>query len=484
MSDINDKKNTPPHTIAEKDRVPIKEKIAYGCGGVASGIQETADNKLMNPVFVLGAGISPTMMSLCGLIYRLWDALLDAYMGVLSDNTRTRWGRRRPYIFVGAFLMGISMPIVFLFNPEWDIKWITVWMVGAFLFIYFAQTVFNIPYQAMLLESSQDTNERTNMAAWRSYFGQIVMLFMAWSWYIAQMDFFQIEGAKIPTLNGALWVVSVFAIVVVLLGLMPAVFMKERFYSKIQKQEQLGVWQNFKLTFKNRPFRALISYVLLFLVGFNLQWGLVFYVRYYYVCGGDEKLAAWLSGWESTLQIGMGILGIFFFRWFAQRKGKILAMKLVVICVSTAGVSTYFLYNPAIPYLSIVPGLLFSPVVSGMWVLIPSMTGDIVDDDELQNSERREGAFASVFSWVVKLALSLATAISGPLIEVAGYTAEMRHDLPEDVIWNMRMMLVFIPAGVIFCAFFCLTRYTLTTEVIWENRRKLEARRGDLAAEA
>lgn len=468
------------HVIDKADRVPLKEKIAFGAGGVARGIQETADNMLMNPVFVLGVGIDPRVMSLCSVIYRIFDGITDPIMGVISDNTRSRWGRRKPFIVLGTLLMAISMPLVFSFNQSWSVQQVTAWMVGAFLFIYFAQTIFNIPYQSMLLESSPDSHERTNMAAFSAYFGFFVSLVMGWSWFLAQK--FQVDTDPIPIVTGGFRVIAGFSVLVLILGFLPAIFMKERYYATASHQKKLGIIQNFKLTFKSRPFLILISFVLIFFIGFNLKWGLVFFVRYYYVCGGDQVLASKLSGMESSIQAFSAIAGIAFFTWLSHRIGKLLTLRLTAFVLFAVGVGMYWLYTPRFPYLSILPGVFFGPAMSALWVMIPSMTGDIVDDDELRNGERREGAFASIFSWITKMSLTAASGLSGFVVAWSGYTPEIRDNLPPEIIDRMRILLVALPSAIVLLALVILMFYPITEDLIKENRQKLEAKRGQVKA--
>ena len=481
MSETPAKTPRKRHVVAPEDRVPLKEKAAFGAGGVARGIQETADNMLMNPVFVLGVGIDPRVMSTCGVIYRIFDGITDPFMGVISDNTRSKWGRRKPYIVLGTLLMALSMPLVFSFGQTWSTTAITAWMIGAFLFIYFGQTIFNIPYQAMLLESSPDSHERTNMAAFSAYFGFFVSLIMGWSWFLAQK--FQVETDPIPIVGGAFWVIGGFSILVLLLGFLPAIFLKERYYAKVANQKRLGVIENFRLTFKSKPFLVLITFVLTFFIGFNVKWGLVFFVRYYYVCEGDDALAAKLSGMESSLQAISSICGIAFFTWLSHRIGKLWTLRATAFCLFIVGVAVYWLYNPNYPYLSILPGIFYGPAMSALWVMIPSMTGDIVDDDELRTGERREGAFASIFSWITKVSLSVAGGLSGFVVAWAGFRPELRDNLPAEVIDTMRWMLVAVPSSVVFIALVVIFFYPITERVIDENRLKLEARRGKVETE-
>lgn len=465
--------------VSERDRVPTKEKAAYGAGGIANGIQETADNGLLNPVFVVTMGISPTVMSLCGLFYRAWDAITDLLMGYISDNTRTRWGRRRPYIFGGAILMAMVMPFIFMFDPGWSLSTIILWMIGFQLILTLTNTIYNIPYQSLLIEITSDSNERTSVAAWRAYFGISTQFMVAWVWWLTQRPIFH-RNDDVDILYGAQWVISGFAILVLILGIMPAIFTRERFYKNAVSQAKVSLKSSIKNTFTNKPFLYLIAFVVLFTIGMNANNGLAFYTQLYYVSGGDQGLASSVKGWEGTLRIFTTLAGIPLFHWISKRKSKRYALTLAVMITFLSSISTLVFYTPNYPYLSIVPVLFLAATISAIWVLIPSMVGDIVDDDELNNGERREGSFASVFSWVLKMAFTLAAALSGPLVELAGFRTAIRHDLPDDVLWNMRMLLVFIPAILIGSSFFFLSRYPITNERIRGTREKLEGRRGSV----
>jgi GPH family glycoside/pentoside/hexuronide:cation symporter len=463
-----------PRETSPENRIPLKDKVAYGVGGVARGLQSSMDNMLITPVFVLGVGISPTVKSMCDILYRVFDAFTDAFTGILSDNARTRWGRRRPFIFIGAILMAISMPILFMFNPEWSIGWVVFWMVMATLFIYLAQTIFDVPFQAFVLESSEDTRERTRLIAFTAYFGLLVQMGIAWSWKIAQG--FQDDTAKIPILDGALTMITFTAVLVLVMGIVPALFLREKFYRRVQKQERLGVWTNIRMTFKNRHFAVIITFLFLLLLGLNMKWTLLFFVRYYHVCEGDAELAAEITGWGGSIQVVATFCGIWAFKWLSERIGKLATLKIIIGIVFTISLSLGFFYTPVYPYLSIAPFLIMGPAQGAMWVMVPAILGDIVDADELEHGERREGAFTSLQSWVIKAGLTIATGISGPLTTLAGYRPELRDNLPREVIDNMLILVVAGPSLFVGLAFFFLFRFKLTEKQVAENRRLLDER--------
>jgi GPH family glycoside/pentoside/hexuronide:cation symporter len=418
--------------IAKADKVPLRKKIAYGAGGLAAGIQDRFDNGVMNPVFVIGVGFSPVVMSTAGAFYRLYDAFTDVMMGWISDNTRTRWGRRRPYVFAGAFLMAFAMPWLFQFNPAWSLLTIGIWMVLFTLAIQTTQTIYNVPYQSLLIESTPDTNERTNVSAWRAYVGIFVGMAVSWTWWLAQRPAFHIDGEP-NVLNGIKWLVIIAAVPVVIFGILPAIFMEERFYKEAKDQAKIKFLSSIRYAFSNRPFLLLIAFIFVFVGGTGMHWGLVFYVKLFYVCGGDQELASQIAGWQGTVQAVVSVLGIPVAQRLAMRIGKMKTIVVAMGCFFLASGSTWFLLTPAAPFLSIVPFVLMGPVVTMIWVVMPSMLGDVVDFEEQRHGNRAEGVFSSVFSWMLKVAQTVSTLLSGPIVVWAGYEAAKRHELAQNI---------------------------------------------------
>lgn len=467
--------------VAPEDRVSLKQKIAYAAGGVAEGIQDRFDNGVMNPVFVVGAGMSPVVMSTAGAFYRLYDAFTDLIMGSVSDNARTRWGRRRPFVFGGAILMGLSMPWLFWFNPDWPILAIGVWMVIFNLLILTTQTIFNVPYQSLLIECTPDTNERTNVVAWRAFVGMGVGLTVSWSWRLSQLPVFYVDGEP-DVLNGIRWLVMIAAVPVMLLGILPAIFMEERFYKEAKTQKKVSLKENFKATGANFPFKLMLAFVFVFVGGGGLHWGLVFYVKLFYVCQGDQVLASQLAGLQGSAQAILGVLGIPAARYLALKIGKMKSIVVAMVFSLAAYLSTYVLMTPDYPYLSMVPFILLGPVTSVIWVVLPSMLGDVVDYDELNSHKRMEGAYSAVFGWVLKLARTVSAILSGPLVVWAGYEASKRHELAQnmEVLNTMRLLMATLPTVFMSIAALILWFYPLTAERVKLNRMELERRRGKM----
>src|SRR5512145_1034471 len=122
------------HATTPADRIPLHQKLAYGLGAFVNNLLAAASGGMMI-VLNLGLGMNPALVGLLGALPRLWDAFIDPVMGYISDNTRTRWGRRRPYIFVGAIAVGIIFALLWQLPPgKGESFYFWYFLLGSLLF--------------------------------------------------------------------------------------------------------------------------------------------------------------------------------------------------------------------------------------------------------------------------------------------------------------------------------------------------------------
>ena len=477
-SDEKNPASAPADPSDQDGKLPFKEKLAYAAAHPVDLMAGGAVGALTNPIFVILMGVSPSVISLVSVIYRVWDAFTDIGAGWISDNARTRWGRRRPFIFVGAIVTGVWMPVIWFFPQTWPTALLVVWMVGAWMVRDVFASMWNVPYQCLLLEMTSSSKERTNISALRSYFGGAGALVVGWVWFLTQLAVFNDASGKPDIILGARWVTAGFGLVIIVLGLLPFFFVKERFYHQASKQPKVSLRDNFRFTFTNRPFILLAVFTLVVTVGTSAKAGLAFYTKLYHVFGGDQKLAATVAGVESTVTLVVGLMGIPIFQWISKRFGNKPTLILAMAIVSTASLSTIFTYTPTMPYLTVLTAILLAPATSGMWLMMPPMLGDIVDYDELRTSERREGAFSSIYSWILKMGYSVGVGISGPLVEFVGFRVAAKAHQPAEVILTMRILLAAIPATLVGLGILVLWFYPLNRAKMREVNAELETRRG------
>lgn len=464
--------------LGPNGEVPLREKLAYGLGSPVDGFASGAVGAMTNPIFIMMMGISPSLMSLVGVLYRVWDAFTDVAAGWISDNARTPWGRRRPFVFFGAILTGLWMPVIWFFPQGWPTGLLVTWIVGCWMVRDVFASMYNIPMSCLLLEMTPSAKERTNISAIRSYFGNASGLLVGWFWFFTQLSVFNDASGKVDIILGTRWVTTIFGLLVIVAGVVPAFFVKERFYHQAAKQPKISLKENFKFTFTNKPFLLLVCFTLIFTIGTSSKAGLGFFTKMYFVFGGDQKLAATVTGMESTLTLVVGLLGIPLFQWMAKKFGNRNALMTAMAVVSTASLSTIFTYTPTMPYLTILTGVLLAPATAGMWVVIPPMLGDIVEYDELRTGERREGSFSSIYSWQLKMAFAIGGGLSGPLVELVGFRISAGVDQPVHVINMMRILLAAIPAVFVAISMVLLWRFPLHRARMAEINAELVKRRG------
>jgi GPH family glycoside/pentoside/hexuronide:cation symporter len=463
------------------DRVPLRAKLAYGSAGVVDLWANNLPAQLVTPIFVTGLGLSPALISVAMLIFRLYSATIDPLMGWISDNTRTRWGRRKPYILAGTVLTGICFPVMWQVNPGWSDSAQFTWLLfsGLAFFTFFA--VWAMPYQSMLLEMTPDYHERTSVSSWRSLFGQVGNLMIGWAWYLTQLPMFAQSTAAGPDPVAGARAVSVLAGVLVLsFGALPVVFVRERYYQKAALQQRVGLRDSFRRTFQNRPFVLIAGFTLFFCCVSSLTTTLGFYLRLYYVLNGDQALAARIQGVESSLFAVLGLLCVPWFNGLSRRVGKTRTLQLAVGLLLLAVIARWWTYTPQYPWLSMVSGLMLAPAFTGIWQMIPAINGDVVDFEELRSGERREGAFASIYSWIVKASFSIGAGLAGPLVVACGFEISHAAAQRADSYLYMRLVDLVLCGSMIVIALLMLRSYRLSPERMLAIRDELESRRGSL----
>lgn len=470
-----------PQKTAAEDRIPKVEKVMYGLGSPSLGFVDQIINYQVQQVVVYGLGLSPAINSVMIMIYRIVDAITDPIVGWLSDNTRTRFGRRRPFMLMGCILMALIMPFVWRFNETWDHLWIAAWFVFFGVILTTATTLFNIPYQSLRMEMTPDYNERTSIAMYVGIVGTIFGLITPWVWKMTQQPFFtgQLPGEEPNTLLGIRNIAIWFAGLALILGLIPTFLCKERYYSKAKTQKKEPILNSLKLTFRSKPFLMMLA--IIFTMNLEgLVMGMGGYTSLYYVFGGDKVFAATFTGVTGTIGGFLGFFSIPFFGKLATRFGKERSLLVVTIAHIVMAGGIWFCYNPALPWLAMLPGLLNGILIGGLWTVVPAMKADIVDDDEARTSERREGSFESIFSWFQKFTGTIFSGLSGFIVIAAGFEIDLGANQTEGVFTRMILLMSTIPMLLGALQLVLILKWPLTAGRMQEIRETLEARRGKI----
>ena len=440
-------------------------------------------------VLNLGLGVNPALVGLLGALPRVTDAITDPLMGYISDNTRSKWGRRRPYIFCGAIAAGLIFALLWqLPKGQSEMFYFYFFLVGSIIF-FLAYTVFATPWVALGYELTPDYHERTRLMGVQNFIGQLAYLLPPWFLWIMQYD-----PLFADMVDGAAGLAIAIGVVTIAVGILPAIFLKERFKEVVEsaekttesawaefKQNMISFFKGFATTLKFRPFLKLCAATFLVFNGFIMIASFQVYVIIYYVFGGDQKLGAEYAAYAGTTSTISAFAVVIIATWVATKIGKRRAFFLSTgISILGYGMK-WFCYNPEIPWLVVLPMPLIAFGLGGLFTLMPSMVADVCDLDELETHERREGLFGSVYWWMVKLGQSMALAVGGSLLTLTGFDVALEGNQAASTLFLLRLFDVVVPMIFSGVAIWAIVVYDLTEEKAHQVREELERRRGSVA---
>ena len=471
------------HVTAPEDRISLRQKSAYATGMFVNNLQAAA-LPAMVVILNLGLGMNPVLVGLIAAIPRIFDALSDPMVGYISDNTRTRWGRRRPFILVGAVLAGLVFALMWQL-PDGRSESFYFWVfLGASIIFFLAYTLYATPFVAFGYEMTSDYHERTRLHAFANTVGQLVWLGVPW-FYLLMAN----ENLFRDTVHGARTLAIAVGVTVAVLGVVPAIFCRERSVPAAAVGGAQGVLANtleflkgIAITFRCKPFLKICAATFLVFNGFQLGFSFSLYVMIYYLFGGNDSRAGELNGWFGMLTAGATLLVIPFTAWLATRLGKRRTFFLT-ISLSLAGYALkWFGYNPEHPYwlLCAAPFVAFG--TGSLFTLMGSMIADVCDYDELETGQRREGVFGAIYWWMVKIGMSLAGLLTGIMLTVSGFDVALETQ-PEQTLFLLRVFDVGVPLLTSALAIAVMLTYPISETKAYEIRAELERRRGKLGAE-
>lgn len=449
------------------DGVSISRCIAWGAGGGADSLMMNGINQLVLPIYNVGLGLDALLVGLAQTIPRCIDALFDPLLGNISDNTRSRWGRRRPYIFAGAVGCAVCFAVLWLPSRHWGQGALFSFLLAASILYYLFYSLFIVPYTALGFELTTDSNERTRVLAWRVYFSLAFGLCVPWLYKLALHP--ALGGNE---LSGMRVIGPVVGAVILLAGIAPAIFCRERLQALVQTK--IHFLRATACTFRNRPFLALVSLNLIVKLGLFAVGPLAFYLNVYYVCGGDKGRAATLVGIGGTLMMLSGFVGLKLITWLSVPMGKRPAMVLCLLVGILAYVSFWWAYSPIYPWAQFAPTMVIGAALNGAWLLLSSMLSDVCDEDEFETGLRREGMYSAVFSFMEKVGFASAGVLTGLVLKLSGY---LDGQMPSDgVMWNMRMLFIAGQCAGLLLGLAALSFYPLTASRMRELRAALDER--------
>lgn len=451
-----------PAPSAGATRVGLPQKLFYGAGELVVGIRMASLNTVLFPFYTDVALLTPALVGTAIALGRVWDGVNDPITGWLSDRTRTRFGRRRP--FLGAMIVPLVLCFALLWRPPAGTTGeVFAYLVGALFLLDVFFGFYATPYLALGAELSTDYAERARVVSVRAMFHNVGLL-------IGGGAFLGIAA----TLGGGHAGYATASLVlagIMLIGGVTA-FLGTREPAVAAPDERAtfrGLLADLKATLRLRSFRIIVAGSAIAICGSSINQAFAFYVF------RDAFGAETRAGLVIAVYLLAATVSFPFWAAAAARFGKNLAFA-VCLCWSVVGLSLSPMIDQTWPLAGVLAFIVVAGIGVGGYMLPLAIVADVFDEDELESGRRREGAFFGVWTLAMKLAGAAGIAIAGVLLPWLGYVPGAAQQTPE-AIRAMKLAWGPLPA-----AFFVLTvvvvrRFPLTQERVHAIQAELARRR-------
>jgi GPH family glycoside/pentoside/hexuronide:cation symporter len=425
-----------------------KTKIIYGFGDLGFSLTTTIIGAYFLFFLTDVVGIQPAVAGIAILVGRTWDYLNDPLIGHLSDRTRSRWGRRRPFLLFGAIPFALAFMLMW-YRPAYESQAaLVVYYSLAYVLFDAAATFVYMPYFALTPELTDDYDERTSLTSYRMFFSIFGSLL---AFTVPMM----IVGTFSPQ-NAAR--VLIMAVIFGTVSALPLwlVFFNTREREVFISQEKPKMIASLKAAFKNRPFVfGAVIYLLTWICMDILQTTLLFFIKYVLGMEGQSEILM-------ALIFVTAIIALPFWEYVSRKMNKRMAYAFgigfwavvqIILIIVGPSVSAGLVY-----FLCVMAGIGVGAAHVLPWSIIP----DAIEWDEYQTGERHEGIFYSLITLMQKVASSIAIPLVGVLLSVTHYQANSSVQ-PASAVLGIRMLVgpipaVFLTIGIIFALKYPLDR--------------------------
>jgi Na+/melibiose symporter-like transporter len=485
----------PDQKIDERPPSALKltwsKKALYGSGDVVNAIKTTLFALFTLYFYTAVMGLSGTLVGIVSAIGLMWDALIDPYIGYISDRAQTAYGRRHPFMLAGALTMGASL-WAFLSPPQ-DLSTalLFLWMLISSLLVRTSTSVYLVPYFALGAELSADYHERTSISAFRSILALVGTLLTA---SLSFLVFFpertpgvdpKLAYAGYPSMGLTFGLIMTVIGLTTTLGTFSLVPHLPGREAGLPVQPRPNFLAGFIDALRNPSFAAIFVSFSLFFWGVVINSTLsIHYLTYYAKITSSSAL----SSFQAVFYLG-GSLGILCWMAVARHVEKKLLYILSAVITAAFLLGAYLLIGEGrILGTGNVPALFVGHALAGVfgsifWFIPWSMVADTIDEDELVTGYRREGSLTGIFFFGHQLASGLSVLFGGMLLD--WYAGLVPGQAEQSALTSERIGILYgvLPAALILCAALVALRYKLSRSRMAEIQRELGQRRRKQAAQ-
>jgi len=454
---------------SNSNRVPASKKIAYAAPAFALAIVGIPVYVYLPKFYTDVVGVHIAILGYLLLGVRIFDAVTDPAIGYLSDKTRTRFGRRRPYIAFGAILLALSMYLLF-HPPQASPLFETVWFGSTIFCLFLFWTIVVVPYESLGPEITFDYDERTTLLGMRD--GALIAGTLAAASSPAAVAWgFDLASDAAGERAKFFWIAVLYAPLLIALCWWCVLAIQER--PQVSRGEKIRLWQGLRQVSQNRPFVILLISYVVAAFGSNLPATLILYYVEYVL---QSKLA------DLFLLIYFVTGVVFLPGWIIlARKLEKKRTWLAAMVINTGAFIGVFFLGPGDAHLY---GILvfLSGIGFGATLALPSaMQADVIDYDELLSGERREGHYIGIWSISKKLAAALGVGLALAILGAVGYKPNVEQS--EQVQFTLRVLYALVPSLCNIAAFIIALAYPISRKLHQEILQAIDARRAGRSVE-
>ena len=447
---------------SRSESLPIHTKILYGVGDAGFSMTATILTAYLAIFLTDVVGLDPGLAAVAVAVGRIWDWVNDPLMGYISDRTRSRWGRRRPFLLFGFIPFGLFFAMLWWIPPWRSPVGLVIYYSIAYLLFEASATFVYMPYFALTPELTQDYDERTSLTSYRMFVSIVTGLLGFVGPLIIIGSFHPDNAGRVVSMGAFFGIASALPLLLTFLGT------RER--AEYQAQDPPALLPSLRAALRNRLFVFSMGIFLLTIVTMDiLNSNLLFFLKYY--LGLEAESEHVLAVAFIVAAIALPLWGYLSKRW-SKRRAYIVGIafwafvQIVMVAVPQATPL------PVVLVLAALAGIGLSAAHVMPWAMIP----DAIELDELQTGERHEGMFYSLIMLMKKVATSVAIPVSLLMLKVTGYVPNAATQNPRAIL-GIRIFTGPVPAALLCGGILLAALYPLTREEHSALREKLELRK-------